>query len=239
MRSIQSALCIWFIFRLKKTCIWSLQRKLTKFKHISLQPSYSAIGHRKLRDYSFKYVGSECFHDQQKQKMPCFSCDQIWLRAIMVIGGMATPKKWQLLSLWSAEVSARFCKHQKAWKETGPATRTVLDISITPCVNVTRNSLKTNKPRRRSQLSLYKVLVQLSDNNQWCLSFWKSGNWFRLHWTNFNEVLYSFQSLKGIKNSIKINLPVGSLSHSWCFAVSIRAALLLSVPISLLHKLYS
>lgn len=52
------------------------------------------------------------------------------------------PQKWQLLSLWSAEVSTQFCKHQKAWKETGPATRTIPDISTTPCVNVTRNQLK-------------------------------------------------------------------------------------------------
>lgn len=42
------------------------------------------------------------------------------------------PEKWQLLSLQSAQVSTQICKHQKAWKETGPATRTKLDIATGP-----------------------------------------------------------------------------------------------------------
>lgn len=51
------------------------------------------------------------------------------------------------------------------------------------------------------------VWVQLRD----C----KSG--ISLCWINFSVVLYSLRTERHQKNSKNINLPVGSLSHSWCF----------------------
>lgn len=136
----------------------------------------------------------------------CFSCDQIWLWVIVSIGGMATPKKWQLLSLWSAKVSTRFCKHQKAWKERGPATRSILYISITPCVHVTRN---------------YLMKTYLSQDINLVYASLSPASWLQIrHQLVLNKFQCSFvlfTDWKTPKNSKNINLPVGSLSHSWCF----------------------